>query len=106
MTWLLNNLEEKISDSVMFLTTVKEMCDTLKVLYDNEKNSSRVFEIYERLFEFKHEDRSVSEFYGELKGLIDERDITSYFLLLQVTRFFPTKVQYPVIDFLSSRSPA
>jgi len=31
-----------------------------------------------------------------------ERD-TSCFLLLQVTRFPPTKVKYPVIDFLSSR---
>jgi len=53
MTWLLNSLEEKISCSVMFLATAKEMWDTLKVMYDNEKNPSRVFEIYERLFELK-----------------------------------------------------
>jgi len=31
-----------------------------------------VFEIYECLFELKEGDRSVSEFYGELKSLIDE----------------------------------
>jgi len=48
MTWLLISLEEKISGSVMFLTTAKEMWDTLKVIYGNEKNPSRVFEIYER----------------------------------------------------------
>ena len=53
MTWLLNSLEEKISGSVMFLTTAKEMWDALKVMYDNGKNPSRVFEIYERLFEIK-----------------------------------------------------
>jgi len=52
MIWLLNNLEEKISSSVMFLTTV-EMWGTLKVMYDNEKNPSRVFEIYKRLFDLK-----------------------------------------------------
>ena len=52
MTWLLSSLEEK-SCSVMFLATAKEMWDTLKVMYDNEKNPSRVFEIYERLFELK-----------------------------------------------------
>ena len=46
----------KISRSVMFITTAKEMCDTLKVMYENEKNLSRVFEINERLFEFKQED--------------------------------------------------
>ena len=70
MTWLLNSLEEKINDSDMFLTTVKEMWDTLKVMYENEKNSSKVFEIYERLFELKQRDKSVAKFYGELKGLV------------------------------------
>jgi len=48
MTWLLNSLEEKINGSVMFLTIVKEMWVTLK-MYGNKKDSSRVFEIYERL---------------------------------------------------------
>ena len=46
--------------------------DTLKVMYENEKNPSRMFEIYERLFELKQRDRYVSKFYGELKGVIDE----------------------------------
>ena len=67
ITWLLNSFEEKISDNVMFLTTAKEMWDTLKVMHGNEKNLSRVFEIYERLFELKQGDKFVAEFYGELK---------------------------------------
>jgi len=75
MIWLLDSLEEKISDSVMFLTTAKEMWDTLKVVYDNEKNPSMVFEIYERLFELKQGDRYVPEFYDEFKGLIDELEM-------------------------------
>ena len=41
------------------------------MMYGNEKNLSRVFEIYERMFKLKHEDRYVPEFYGELKSLID-----------------------------------
>jgi len=56
MTWLLNKLGEKISGSVIFLTTVKEMWDTLKMMYENEKNPLRIFEIYERLFELKQAD--------------------------------------------------
>ena len=64
MTWLLNSQEEKISGSVMFLPTAKDMWDTLKVMYGNEKSPSRVFEMYERLFELKQRDRSVLEFYG------------------------------------------
>jgi len=43
----------------MFLTTAKEMWDTLKVMYENEKNPSRVIEIYERLFELKQGDKFV-----------------------------------------------
>ena len=53
MTWLLNILEKKISSSVIFLTTANEMWNTLMVMYGNEKNPSRVFEIYERLFDLK-----------------------------------------------------
>jgi len=75
MTYLLYSLKAKTSGSVMFLTTVKQMWDILKVMYGNEKNPSRVFEIYERLFELKHEDKSVLEFYGELKSLIDELEM-------------------------------
>ena len=56
----------------MFLTTAKKIWDTLKVMYGNEKNLSRVFELYECLFELKQRDKSVPEFYGELKGFIDE----------------------------------
>ena len=51
------------------------MCDTLKVMYCNEKNSSRIFEIYEYLFELKQGDKSVADFYEELKGLIDELEM-------------------------------
>ena len=51
MTWLLNSLKEKISGSVMLLTTAKEMWETPKVM--SVRRTPRVFEIYERLFEFK-----------------------------------------------------
>ena len=51
------------------------MWDTLKLMYDNEKNSSRVFEIYEHLFEVKHGDKFVVEFYGKIKSLVDELEM-------------------------------
>ena len=35
MIWLLNSLDEKISGSVMFLPTAKDIWDTLKVIYRN-----------------------------------------------------------------------
>ena len=42
------------------------------MMYENEKNPSRVFEIYKRLFELKQGVQYVREFYEELKSLIDE----------------------------------
>ena len=45
------------------------------MMYDNEKGPSRVFEIYERLFELKQGDRFVHEFYSEFKSLIDELEM-------------------------------
>ena len=47
------------------------------MMYDNEKNASSVFEIYEGLFELKQGDRYVFEFYGELKSLINELEMPS-----------------------------
>ncbi|WZZ40605.1 hypothetical protein YC2023_036864 [Brassica napus] len=35
-----------------------------------------------------------------------EQDTTFYFLLFHVTKLPPMKVQYPVVDLLSTRSPA
>jgi len=46
------------------------MWDILKVMYDNDP--LMVFEIYKHLFDLKQGDRSVLEFYSELKGLIDK----------------------------------
>jgi len=45
------------------------------VIYGNKKNPSRIFEIYEHLFELKQEDKFVPELYRELKGQIDELEI-------------------------------
>ena len=59
----------------MSLTTTKKMWDTLKMVYGDEKNPSRVFEIYEYLFELKQGDKFVPKFYRELNGLIDELEM-------------------------------
>jgi len=44
-------------------------------MYGNERNLSRVFEIYKRLFELKQGDKFVTDFYEELKGLINELEM-------------------------------
>jgi len=97
-------LDEKISGSVMFLTTAKEIRDTLKVMYGNEKNLSRVFEIYKRMFELKQEDKSVVNFYGELKGLIDELEMHQPIITDAVT-LRGYRQDLAVLKYLSGLSP-
>ena len=41
-------------------------------MYDNKKNPSRVFKIYEHMFELKQGDKSLVEIYEKLKSLVDE----------------------------------
>ncbi|KAK4397606.1 Retrovirus-related Pol polyprotein from transposon RE2 [Sesamum angolense] len=60
MTWLLNSMEESVSANVMFLNTAKAMWDALHDMYSHEKNISRVFELYERLFSLKQDDSQSS----------------------------------------------
>ena len=43
-------MKVKVSARVMFMLTAKESWDTLKEMYANEKNVSKVFELYEHLF--------------------------------------------------------
>ncbi|KAL0336490.1 UNVERIFIED_CONTAM: Retrovirus-related Pol polyprotein from transposon RE2 [Sesamum radiatum] len=72
MTWFLNSMEESVSANVMFLTTAKAMWDALHDMYPHEKNISRVYELYERLFSLKQDGRAVSDYFALLKGTSDE----------------------------------
>ncbi|KAL0293790.1 UNVERIFIED_CONTAM: hypothetical protein Sangu_3231200 [Sesamum angustifolium] len=48
------------------------MWDALHDMYSHEKNISRVFELYERLFSLKQDGRAVSDYFALLKGTSDE----------------------------------
>ena len=68
------------------------------MMYENEKNPSRVFEIYKRLFELKHRDRHVPEFYGESKSLIEELEI--YQLVTDVATLRGYRQDFVISKFL------
>jgi len=75
-------------------------------MYENEKNPSRVFDIYECLFEFKQGYRSVPEFHGELKNLIDELEIHQSAVTDAVTLREEYHQDLVVSKFLSGLSPS
>ena len=63
-----------------------------------------MFEIHERLFELKQGDRFVHEFYGELKGLIDELKIHQH-VVTDATTMREHRQDLAVLKFLSGLSP-
>ncbi|KAH6798462.1 hypothetical protein C2S51_034946 [Perilla frutescens var. frutescens] len=72
MTWLLNSMDESVSKNIMFLDIAKAMWDALREMYSNDKNVSRVFELYEKLFSHCQDGQSVNDYFSTLKGLADE----------------------------------
>ena len=86
----------------MFLSTAKEMWDTLNVMYENEKNPSSVFEIYERMFELKQEDQFVPD--EELKRLIDELEKHQP-AVIDAATLRRYRQDLAVLKFLSGLSP-
>ncbi|KAL0458459.1 UNVERIFIED_CONTAM: Retrovirus-related Pol polyprotein from transposon RE1, partial [Sesamum latifolium] len=56
----------------MFLSSTKEIWDTLHDMYSHEKNISHVFELYEKLFSLKRDGRSVTDYFASLKGVANE----------------------------------
>lgn len=72
MTWILNSLEPAISQNIMCLDTAKAMWDALREMFFNDKNISRVFELYEKLFSHTQDTQSVNDYFSTLKGLADE----------------------------------
>ena len=68
------------------------------------RTSSRVFEIYERMFKLKQVDRFVPEFYRKLKGLIDEVEM-HHPVVTDVVTLRGYRQDFTVSMFLSGFSP-
>ncbi|XP_043700114.1 uncharacterized protein LOC122650799 [Telopea speciosissima] len=68
-------MEPAIASNVMYHSTAKGVWTDLRETYSQAKNVSRIYEIYEKLFTHKQGDRSLSEFFGSFKGLIEELQV-------------------------------
>jgi len=75
------------------------------MVYRDEKNPSRVFEIYKCLFELKQGDKSVPKFYRELNGLIDELEMHQP-ALTDAATLREYRQDLAVSNFLSGLSPS
>lgn len=63
-----------MSCTLIFLKTVKEIWDTLKEVYHNEKDISRVFELYE-FFSLSSRGDVCSCLYSVFRSILDKLEV-------------------------------
>ena len=60
MTWLRNSMEPYIFANFTFNVIAKAIWDVARATYSLENNTSRVFEVYEEVFNLRQGDKSVA----------------------------------------------
>ena len=97
-------MEPSISLNVMFLSSAKEIWESIHKMFSMEKNVSQVYKVYQNLFLLQQNDKSSSEYYNMFKGLIDKlhkyHPITSDVDILKQQR-----EEFSVYKFLSGLLP-
>ncbi|XP_030521717.1 uncharacterized protein LOC115734883 [Rhodamnia argentea] len=100
LVWLWNSMEPSIAANVMFHTTTKGEWDDLMQGNSQDKNMSRVYELYEKIFNFKQGDNSLGEYYSALKGMWEELNLYQP-ITTDLERLKTQRTEFQVAKFLS-----
>ncbi|XP_052625897.1 uncharacterized protein LOC128132928 [Lactuca sativa] len=73
MSWLWNSMQPEISGTCMFLTTAKDIWDTIKQMYSKVHDAALVYEIKTKIHSTK-QGLSVTDYYNKMKILWLELD--------------------------------
>ena len=71
-SWIVNSLNPKISDSVIYYTIAHEVWEDLRERF-SQSNAPRIFEIQREIAYHRQEQISISIYYTKFKSLWDER---------------------------------
>ena len=74
MSWLWDFMQPKISGNCMFLSTTKDIWDTVKHTYSRVKDVALAYEIKTKIHSTKQRTMSTTEYYNILNGLWLELD--------------------------------
>ncbi|KAL9419015.1 hypothetical protein AB3S75_036882 [Citrus x aurantiifolia] len=74
MSWLWNSMVPEISDTCMFLPTVKEIWEAVEKTYSKVSDAAQIYEIKTKIAATKQGGRSVTEYANLLKILWQEMD--------------------------------
>ncbi|XP_052197186.1 uncharacterized protein LOC127804368 [Diospyros lotus] len=74
MSWLWNSMTPEISDTMMFLTTTKEIWEAIKLTYSKVRDAAQIYEIKTKVAAIEQGTRSVTEYAHLLQTLWQELD--------------------------------
>ena len=62
MAWLINSMEPEISQGYIFYTTAKDIWEAVNLMYSNQENDSKLYELSEKARSVKQGDSSVMSY--------------------------------------------
>lgn len=74
MAWLLKSMDVSIAKPHLFMHSAKDVWDSIRATYSDLENSSQIFELKTRLWQFKQEDRDITTYYNGMVALWQELD--------------------------------
>jgi Reverse transcriptase (RNA-dependent DNA polymerase)/Integrase core domain/gag-polypeptide of LTR copia-type/GAG-pre-integrase domain len=72
MSSIFNSMEPAVYEIFAYAKTSKELWDSVKLMYGNTNNSSRIFEIHQNLSGLKQGTQSFTEYFGKVTKLWEE----------------------------------
>lgn len=75
MAWLINSMEVDIGKTYLFLSTAKEVWETVQEAYSDLENSAQVFELKSKLRDQRQNSLTVTQYYNTLYNLWHEIDM-------------------------------
>ncbi|XP_061354693.1 uncharacterized protein LOC133299272 [Gastrolobium bilobum] len=75
MAWLTNSMEPQIGQTYLFFDTAKEIWDAVQQNYSDLENTSQVFELRNKLRDFRQRGMTVTEYFTALTNLWQELDL-------------------------------
>lgn len=96
ISWILYAVSEPISQSILYMQSASEIWSQLERRF-SLSNGSRKYQINKEIYDLKHGERSISDFYTKLRCLWEENDAKS-----SLPRF--TTVNSEITKFLKALS--
>ncbi|RVW44655.1 Copia protein [Vitis vinifera] len=75
MSWLINSINNDISENFLLFGTAKDIWDAAKETYSSSENTSELFQVESALHDFRQGEQSVTQYYNTLTRYWQQLDL-------------------------------